>query len=183
MKPFKEFAFDYMEQLQHALDHLNLNKVKEAVDLIANCRGTVWLIGNGGSAALASHMATDLQLAGKRAIALTDVAAVTTYANDSDYLDSFSLQLERLTKPEDVLIAITGSGNSRNIIQATRVFNGQVIAITGFRGGVLGQIADMKGWHGIHLHIPSTHMGVAQDGHQVVLHLIAYYLMERRKVQ
>lgn len=182
MKPFKEFAFDYMEQLQHALDHLNLDRVQEAVELIRACRGTVWLIGNGGSAALASHMATDLQLAGVRAIALTDVAAITTYGNDIDFQSIFSAQLKFSTKA-DVLIAITGSGYSANINEAVTRFRGKTIAITGFKGGVLGKLADMTGSSILHINIPAKHMGVSQDGHQVVLHMIAYFLMEKRKIQ
>ena len=180
MKPFKEFAFNYMEQLQHALDHLDLNKVKEAVDLISACRGTIWLIGNGGSAALASHMATDLALAGKRAIALTDVAALSTFANDSSWMDTFGMQLDRLGREGDILIAISGSGNSGNVWWAASVAKSsglKVIVVTGFDGGRLARYGD------IHINIPAQHMGVSQDGHQVALHMIAYHLIERRKVQ
>lgn len=180
MKPFREFAFDYMEQLQHALDHLDLTKVQEAVELISKCRGTIWLIGNGGSAALASHMATDLQLAKVRAVPLTDVAAITTYSNDSHFHDSFAFQINRLFRPDDILIAISGSGNSANITYAAATVQrhgGKVIGITGWDGGFL------KGCCDIHLNVPSDHMGRAQDGHQVALHIICYYLMERGKLQ
>lgn len=183
MKPFKEFAFNYMEDLQHALDHLDLNKVAEATKLIGECRGTIWLIGNGGSAALASHMATDLQLAGKRAVALTDIAAVTTYANDRSYNDCFAAQLDRLSQPEDLLVAISGSGNSKNLRMALWAHRGKTIAITGFKGGELGKVADLTGFKGVHINVPANHMGVAQDGHQVVLHMVCYYLIERLKVQ
>lgn len=182
MKTFKEFAFDYMEQLQHALEHLNLDKVQEAVDLISNCRGTIWLIGNGGSAALASHMATDLQLAGKRAVALTDVAAVTTYGNDKSFQDVFSSQLQVLSTKADVLIAITGSGQSANINQAMIRFKGKAVAITGFHGGTLGKLADMTGSNILHINVPAKHMGVSQDGHQIVLHMICYFLLDRKKI-
>lgn len=177
MKPFKEFAFDYMEQLQHALDHVNLNKVKEAVDLIKGCRGTVWLIGNGGSASLASHMATDLQLAEVRAIALTDVAAVTTYSNDVAYGKCFSKQLQVLAKQGDLIIVISGSGNSENIINAIGwglALSIKTISVVGLNGGD-AKAADLC------LHVPAKNMGVSQDGHQVILHMICYYLMEERR--
>ncbi|MDE1766601.1 MAG: SIS domain-containing protein [Thaumarchaeota archaeon] len=189
MKLFKEFASDYMRDLARAISKVDLDKVKEAIDLISNCRGTIWLIGNGGSAALASHMATDLQLVGKRAIALTDVAAITTYANDFHFGRVFQKQLELLARNGDLIIAISGSGTSSNIVQAIKrmychisKYGVPVIAVTGNTcKSVPGGVA---GFHSaIHINIPTNHMGVSQDGHQVVLHMICYYLMDRRKVQ
>ena len=182
---FQKFLHDYRGQLDYALAALDVVAIEAAAKLIAACRGTVWLIGNGGSAALASHMATDLQLAGKRAVALTDVAAVTTYANDLHFNEAFSSQIGSLVKAGDILIAISGSGKSSNIINACSDaldLRCKTIAITGFDGGRFnGLHEDNKPT--VHINIPAQHMGVSQDGHQVVLHLITYWLMERRKVQ
>ena len=136
----------------------------------------MWLVGNGGSACLASHMATDLQLAGVRAQALTDVAAVTTYGNDCGYEFCFSRQITHLAKRGDLLIAISGSGNSPNILNAADTAEDmgvQVVTVTGFEGGQLISSADAAS-----LYVPVNHMGVAQDVHQVMLHLICYSLME-----
>jgi len=189
MHPFNEFAFDYMENLQYGLDHMNLEEVAKAVKLIQQCKGTVWLIGNGGSAALASHMATDLQLAGIRAISLTDVASITTIGNDQSYFDTFSLQLKRLARPGDLLVAITGSGKSRNILRALSVArdSGMLsILLTGFDGGNAGDMFHER-WNehvrfkGVHINMPVKHMGVSQDGHQIILHMICYYLMGEKK--
>jgi D-sedoheptulose 7-phosphate isomerase len=180
MKSCKEFAFNYMEGVQHALDHLDLNGLDKVIKILSDCRregNTVWLIGNGGSAALASHMATDLQLAGVRAIALTDVAAVTTYANDFDYSRTFQQQLDALAIQGDVLIALSGSGNSNNIVIAMDYFNcekGRRVVGLSMEFGALGNVANTF------LPISTTHMGIAQDVEEIALHIICYFLMENK---
>ena len=119
-KEFYEFANNYKQDLEAALKDLDLESLRKASQLIKNCKGLVWLAGNGGSAALASHMATDLQLAGVRAQALTDVAAITTYANDISYTDSITEQMKYLVRPGDLMILISTSGNSDNIWLSSR---------------------------------------------------------------
>lgn len=178
---FNQFRSGYEKELGEALAGVDPQQVERARDEIIDCHGTIWLIGNGGSASLASHMATDLCLAGKRAIALTDIAAITTAANDHSYQDSFSQQVKYLTKREDLLIAISGSGYSGNIVQAVTRFPGRVIALTGLTGGTLEKMARMTGFKGMSLHIPTKGMGVAQDCQQIILHEITYSMMEGRK--
>lgn len=176
---FEQFVTSYRRQFFDGLHRIDLDKIYRAVELIRSCKGMVWLAGNGGSASLASHMATDLQLAGVRAQALTDVAALTTYGNDIGYKESFSYQISHLVRPADVVVLISGSGNSSNILEAAReVFRQKAysIGLTGFNGGVLGMLN-----LSCHIHIPISHMGAAQDAHQMILHWIAYYLMELRK--
>lgn len=179
----QQFAEGYQDELAASLRQLKPRLITQAVDLIQKCSasgGTVYLCGNGGSATLASHMATDLQLAGVRAISLTDVAAVTTYANDFGYDTSFSNQVDVLGRSGDILIAISGSGNSQNVlsavVMASRKGMGSIM-ISGFSGGLMATTS----YGTLHINCPSSHMGVAQDLHQVVLHQITYWLMSQKK--
>lgn len=180
MSAFNEFGESYLKGLISGLEEMDLGPVEQARELIlrqSRQNHHIYLIGNGGSASLASHMATDLQLAGVRALALTDVAALSTYGNDFGYEQSFSRQVSQFLRVGDVLIAISGSGNSVNIINAIAhadVIGAHVIAITGFNGGRIGSSSRVD----IHLRAPVGHMGIAQDLHQVMLHIICYQLME-----
>src|ERR1700722_2408633 len=124
---FTEFSEQYIGRLSSALWTLQLGLKWERAPLrlagrllwrARGTRATVWLVGDGGAASLAAHMATDLQLAGVRALPLTDVAAITTIGNDQSFAQTFSAQLERVAEGGDILIAISTSGNSMNILNA-----------------------------------------------------------------
>jgi len=173
LRDFTVFSLEYRRDLQAALDELDFDSLLAATRLIRNCKGLVWLAGNGGSASLASHMATDLQLAGIRAQALTDVAAITTYSNDVSYSDCISQQIKKLARPGDVVILISTSGNSANILQAAFQCAGiKLIHLTGKSGGDLHQFG------GLGLYTPAHHTGVVQDVHQTMMHLICYWLIK-----
>jgi D-sedoheptulose 7-phosphate isomerase len=124
-------------------------------------------------------MATDLQLAGIRAVALTDVAAITTYANDVNYYEAFSEQTRRLVRDHDILVLISTSGQSRNMVFTADEARARcaTISVTGRDGGKLASRGD------IHINIPSYQTGVVQDLHEVAWHIVTYYLMERAKEQ
>jgi D-sedoheptulose 7-phosphate isomerase len=174
---FKIFAGLYLDALGKTFSKMEPEHLWKVLEVLKKCPGTIWLIGNGGSAALASHMATDLQLAGLRAISLTDVTAITTAANDHSYEFSFVSQLDALARGGDVLIAISGSGTSLNIVRATEWAMGNgltVVGMSGFKGG------KMQTHH--LLHIPVDHIGQAQDAQQIMLHMLAYWLMEEVKL-
>lgn len=178
----RDFIQEYLYSLKKGVDRLDWARLEEATDKIWNCGGTVWLIGNGGSAALASHMATDLQLAGVRALALTDVAAITTYANDISFGYSFRGQLNRLMGREDILIAISGSGNSGNILDACELAKERGVYVIGLSGFERGGSLNDPGYCDLHLHAPAQQMGQVQDLQQVMLHIICYWLMKEREV-
>ncbi len=138
---------------------------------------TVFLIGNGGSAALASHLATDLSklpvrpgLPRMRALGLAaNIPLLTAWANDTAYENVFSEQLENLMRPGDVLVAISGSGCSPNIIKAVqcaRELGGLTIGLTGFDGGRLKDTAELC------LIVPSDSMQQVEDAHLVLAHAI-----------
>ena len=179
---------NYLSQLQHALAALDLQAVERARDLIADARerrGQVFLCGNGGSAATASHMANDLGKGASygrqrekrfRVAALTDnIPWMTALANDVDYDAIFAEQLRNLGEPGDLLIAISGSGNSANVLNAVAVAGElgiTTIGWTGFGGGMLKDRVDLA------IVVDSHHMGRVEDVHTVLMHLMCYYFME-----
>ena len=150
---------DYISDLSHALKALDLDSVRQARKMIAQARDDgrqIFLCGNGGSAATASHMANDLGKGasygrdrGKRfrVIALTDnVPWMTALANDVSYESIFAEQLCNLGQQGDLLIAISGSGNSANVLNAVTVAKQQgmdTIGWTGFDGGSLESMVDL----------------------------------------
>ena len=139
---------------------------------------TVYLFGNGGSAALASHFACDL---GKgtaycnggrrfRVLALTDnIPTLTAWANDSSYDDVFSEQLRCFVQAQDIAFAISGSGNSKNVLNALQVARdaGAVtVGISGFQGGEMKSLCD------ICVLVPSNNMQIIEDLHLAITHAI-----------
>lgn len=168
----------YLDKLHSGLEKIPTTAISHTVALLAEARAAhnrVYLIGNGGSATLASHMATDLQLAGVMAQALTDVATLTTYANDVSYVDCFRIPVARLGGVGDVLIGISGSGNSPNILAAMELARGigmSTIGVSGMSGGKLLAMPLT-----IHLHADTPDMPQAQDIQQTILHIVSYALM------
>ena len=136
----------------------------------------VYLIGNGGSAATAIHMACDLvKKCNIKAIALTaNIANITAFANDVSYDDAFSEQLRVFLEKGDVVIAISASGESKNVIKAVRLARSKgnmVIALTGFMmGGKLAKLADIS------LVVKSNSYGVVEDVHMTFNHILSKVL-------
>ncbi len=138
---------------------------------------TVFIIGNGGSASTSAHMATDLCKItavdgepGVRAVSLSDcVALLTAWSNDAAYEYSFSGPLQAYIEPGDVLIAISASGRSANVLEATHVANragATTIGLTGFGGGELASVAQIS------LVIDADHYGLVEDAHLAVNHAL-----------
>jgi D-sedoheptulose 7-phosphate isomerase len=178
---------NYRKQLSAAIDALDSEAINAWIDRLARARSegaTIFVAGNGGSAATASHFATDLGKGasyGKperfRVVALTDsIPTITAYANDVSYDVVFAEQLRNLGKPGDVLVTISGSGSSPSIvavIQAAKELGMDVVALTGFQGGASGPMAD------IHINVTSDHMGRIEDVHMALCHTAAFYFMDR----
>ncbi len=180
------FPAQYKSQLLQAIDSIDLAAVSEAVQILAAARDaqrTIFVCGNGGSASTASHFACDMikgasfQRASRfRILALTDsMPTITAYSNDVSYDSVFVEQLRNFAQPGDVVIAISGSGNSPNVIQAIEYANSagcHTIGLTGRDGGKLGTLAQLR------LHVDAAHMGRIEDGHLVICHMLCYYFME-----
>lgn len=182
----KEFARKYLSDLVMSIQGLPLNKIMEIVDVLkaAYKKGRhIFIMGNGGSAATASHFVCDLakgtRVAGKKhfkVIGLTDnIPLLTAWSNDYSYKDVFRGQLENLLEKDDVVIVFTGSGNSANVIDAVKYakkIKARTIAFAGFDGGKIKKLAD------ICLVAPSNNMERVEDLHLILEHLIKLYLWE-----
>jgi D-sedoheptulose 7-phosphate isomerase len=174
-------AEQYFAELRRAIGGLPLDAIHRIVDTLMEAYEngrTVYLCGNGGSAALASHFACDLGKGtancsdGKRfrVLALTDnLPTLTAWANDSSYEDVFSEQLKNFVQPHDVAIAISGSGNSRNVLKALRVARdagATTIGIAGYQGGAMKGLCDHCAI------VPSNDMQIIEDLHLAIAHSV-----------
>lgn len=177
---------EYLELVTRAITDIPESAIREVVETLKSAHADgrqVFLLGNGGSAATATHIAEDLQKGIKectgrrfRVMALTDsVPLITAWANDTSYDNVFVQQLETFLEPDDVVIAISGSGNSPNVIKAVEVANrmGAVtIGLTGFSGGKLAQTAHKS------IVVASDNMQRVEDVHLVLGHLIFACMMK-----
>ena len=182
----KEFAKKYLAELKGSIDRLPMDKIEEVVGVLSEAYKEgrhIFVMGNGGSAATASHFACDFAkgtgVKGKKkmkVIALTDnVPLMTAWGNDSSYDDIFSAQLEPFLEKRDVVIVFTGSGNSRNILKAVEYANSagaRTVAFTGFKGGKVKDLAKHV------LIVPSDNMERIEDLHLILEHLIHLYFFE-----
>jgi len=177
----------YISSLQTLLDSLPRDNIQRTIDLLHWARlenKQVFIMGNGGSASTASHFACDL---GKntvmadhprfRVLALTDNMAIfSAYANDDGYDSVFAEQLASMVNPQDVVIGISTSGNSPNVLKAI-VLAGQTeattVGFTGFDGGKLAQMVDIE------VHVASDCIEQVEDVHLMLEHLIVTALRER----
>ena len=181
-----EFSKNYLIYLSEVLSKIDVNQVANMIQIILQARDTgknVYFIGNGGSAATASHFANDIQIGtrttGKpfKVQSLTDnVAVLTAIGNDFGYDFIFVKQLEALLEEGDVVVAISASGNSPNVIKGIEFAHQKkckTIGITGFDGGKLKQMAQSV------LHVPSLkgEYGPVEDVHMIFDHIIGNYLM------
>lgn len=179
------FARQYLSGLGRVLERVScddLAKVMEILERVRRERRTVFLAGNGGSAATASHMANDLMktivsgrdTCGLRAISLSDnTQLVTAIANDMSYDDVFAEQLKHLACEGDILIVISGSGNSKNIIRAVETAKRLRLTTIGFLGKGGGKVKNMVD---VSVVVPSDDYGPIEDVHLVFNHLITEYL-------
>jgi D-sedoheptulose 7-phosphate isomerase len=170
----------YLEELAGTLQRLPLPAIDRLVRVFLQAYSsgrTIFLFGNGGSASLASHMTCDLgkgtaPATGRRlrAVALTDnVALITAWANDTCYERIFAEQLENLLQPGDVAFAISGSGNSPNVLAAlnfARQAGAVTAGITGFQGGQMKSLCDVC------VVVPSNDMQIIEDLHVSIAHSV-----------
>ena len=183
------FPEDYKSDLLRAIDTLDLDKVRQATALLRQARdgnAQIFVCGNGGSAATASHFVCDMlkgasyNRSGRfRIMALNDsLPTLTAYSNDVCYECAFVEQLKNFANPGDVVMAISGSGNSPNVLRALEYANSiecRTIALTGRDGGKLGPLAQLN------IQVSNPHMGRIEDVHMIVAHMMSYYFMDIEK--
>jgi len=179
------FATGYLSYLNQVLAGFNTEDISAFVEILVEvreCDAQIFFMGNGGSATTASHFANDLAIGTRswrkpfRAISLTDnQAIVTAISNDDGYENIFVMQLQALMKKGDAVVAISASGNSKNLVNALEYANSNgvtTVGITSFDGGQLRQIAKL----GVHIPANKGEYGPAEDAHMILNHLIGAYL-------
>jgi D-sedoheptulose 7-phosphate isomerase len=180
------FSREYKSKLLQALETVDLEEVGQAIEVLRQARDGnkhIFVCGNGGSASTASHFVCDMVKGASferdsrfRIMALTDsMATITAYSNDVGYDCIFAEQLKNFAQAGDVFMAISGSGNSPNVVKAmeyARSAGCETIALTGRDGGKLGALAKVQ------IRVTEPHMGRIEDGHLIVCHMLCYYFME-----
>ena len=183
----KSDIWGYVDDIKNMISNLDKNRIQKLANMMENTKKTdniIFIIGNGGSASTASHWACDL---GKgtiknfndskdrlKVISLTDnVSTITAYGNDISYDEIFSQQLKNLMGAGDLLIVLSGSGKSRNIIKAINAAKEAgvyVFSLLGFDGGEAVKISDDC------IIIPSRNYGVIEDVHMSIGHIVTALL-------
>ena len=179
-----EYAAAYFEQSRAAQESVDGEKLDAAFKILdaAYGRGAqLYVCGNGGSASISNHLVCDHSKSGQtdtdikpRVISLaTNIEMITAIANDISYDDIFVYQLRTLAKEGDVLMTISSSGDSENVVRAAVWAKDQgldVIALTGFDGGRSGKLAT------VNLHVAGDNYGVIEDTHQGLMHILAQFI-------
>jgi len=182
------YGQDYLEEMARVARAMDLGPLDRAAEVLLDAiarDAVIFSCGNGGSAAIANHLQCDhLKTARNgtditpRVVSLsTSMELVTAIANDIGYEDVFVYQLQSQARPGDVLVAISSSGSSPNIVRAidwARHNNVRTIALTGFSGGGARSAAEVA------VHVPSDNYGVVEDMHQALMHTLAQYLRQSR---
>ena len=180
------FPQEYKADVLRAIETIDLDKVNLAIEILSKARETgrhIFVCGNGGSASTASHFVCDMVKGASfnrhkrfRIMALTDsLPTITAYSNDVSYECVFVEQLKNFAEPSDVVMAISGSGNSPNVLRAVEYANSigcRTIALSGRNGGRLGPLAELN------IQASNPHMGRIEDMHMIVMHMICYYFMD-----
>ena len=181
----KAFVSNYLEYNSSLMDLLDVDLISRFIDLIIDSRDknkTLFFIGNGGSASTASHFVNEIILGSRqfedpfRAISLCDnQACITASGNDDGYENIFLQQLQSLFKDGDIVVAISASGNSKNLIKAVdwaKTKKGTIVSLTSFDGGIL------KGKSDLNIHIPAIkgEYGPAEDLHMMICGIVGTFL-------
>jgi len=182
----EKFSKSYFSYLKDIFDKVNLIEIRLFVDALLSAResgSTIFFIGNGGSAATASHFANDLSFGTNqykkpfKVMSLADnLPVLTALGNDYGYDEIFIRQLKIYAKRGDVLVGISASGNSQNVIKAfeyASTYEITTISLTAFDGGILKETSD----YNIHIPTDEKEYGPAEDLHMILDHLVGNYLM------
>lgn len=187
----KAFAESYLKHIHAVLSRIDTGEIAGFIAALLDARerdATIFFIGNGGSASTASHFANDLTIGVNdydkpfKVMSLTDnVAVMSAIGNDFGYEEIFVRQLRVLARKGDVLVAISASGNSPNLLKAfefAKTAGVKTVALTSFDGGKMKGMADL----GVHVPTAPKEYGPAEDAHLVLDHLTAAYLMRYVKL-
>ena len=181
---FSKQIKEYLELEISILNKLDQKEINNAMNLLEETRekeSNVYVFGNGGSAATASHMENDFNKGVSEKLEKkyrfqcinANMATIMAIANDNGYERVFEQQLENKLTENDVIIAISGSGNSENVVRAVKYAKKQgckIIGMTGYSGGELKKLSDIS------LHVPLDNMQITEDIHIIFNHMMMYIL-------
>ena len=187
----QSFFQQYQNSIKYKISEINNAEICLLVNEIDRCNedgSTIYIIGNGGSAATASHMQNDLgsglksrEILDLNILSLCDnISVLTALANDNGYENIFLMQLINKIKANDVLIAISASGNSPNIVKAVeyaRDIGSKIVGLTGFDGGLLKNLSDIS----YHIQTNDGEYGLVEDMHMMLDHMIFSYYIDKSK--
>jgi len=182
----EQFSKSYFSYLKEIFDKVDLLEIRSFIEILLAAResgATIFFVGNGGSASTASHFANDLAFGTNeyekpfKAMSIVDnISVLTALGNDYGYDDIFIRQLKVYARKGDVLVGISASGNSQNLINAFEYASTsgiKTVALTAFDGGRMRKIAE----YGIHIPTEKKEYGPAEDLHMILDHLVGSYLM------
>ena len=183
----EEHVDDYLARLHAAVETLPRAELVALGEMLFRAYANekqVLTLGNGGSASTASHMSADLgkntiaaNMRRFRVLSLNDnVSLLTALANDNGYENVFSEQIKNLIRPGDLMIVISGSGNSPNVLEAIRCAqsrSAEVAGLLGFDGGEAAKLVDLA------IVVPSNHYGIVEDVHLIINHILVEHFQRR----
>ncbi len=186
---FHDDIKNYLKIEKAILDSLNIDDIDNFINILIDTTekgGIIYICGNGGSASTASHFMNDFNkgvgsINGYpfKFMCLSDnVATITAIANDDSYHEIYRHQLKHRLAPNDIVIGISGSGNSQNVLNAITYANAcgnTTIGLVGYDGGALKALCDY------YIHVPIENMQIVEDIHLILDHLVMYILNERKK--
>ena len=184
IKNSKDFYLEYINQKITVLQNIDFKRLDKITNLLKKCfkdNNIVYTCGNGGSSSLADHFTcdfikqsnnkTNLQV---KSISLTsNFSLISAIANDINFDEIFSFQIEKLCKKNDVLFLFSVSGNSPNLVKAikkAKKMSVKTISFTGFDGGKLAKMSDLN------LNFPIANYGIVEDCHVSLMHYLSQYL-------
>ncbi len=180
------FLRSYQSDVLRTIQNIDLEKVSQVIEIFKEARAQgrrIFLCGNGGSFSTASHFVTEMVKSASynrptrfRIMTLGEsFPTLTAYSNDHSYECAFAEHLKNFAEPGDIVMALSGSGNSPSVVQALECateIGCRTVALTGRDGGKLGRIAQL------HINSAQQTMGKIEDSHMVIMHMICYYFME-----
>lgn len=182
----KEFTSEYTSTIKNVFDNLKDEDMEPIFDALANSilsKKTIYTCGNGGSASIAEHLVCDFikgastdSVVDPKVIPLLTTPVITAIGNDIGYEEIFAYQVEKYASSGDVLLSVSSSGDSPNIIRAIEIANEKgllTLSFVGFSGGKAKEISDFS------LHINSNNYGIVEDAHHILMHIFAQYLRMR----
>ncbi|WP_440913070.1 SIS domain-containing protein [Candidatus Pelagibacter sp.] len=188
-KNFNQFLDFYLSELVSSINKSKISQIEKASSKILETikkKGTIFVCGNGGSAAISNHYVCDYlkflrqhtNLMPKVISLSSNLETITAISNDIDYSQVFKYQAESLFQKNDLLIIISSSGNSKNvkeIVKFSKKKKVSIIGFSGFDGGYLKKNSDIS------IHIPAKNYGISEDSHHILMHIILQYLILKQQ--